>query len=378
MADKRPVFAQVDGDQKQTNAAPGAIEKSSSAGRMGAAIWLLGLILLITVMIAVGGLTRLTDSGLSITEWDPILGAIPPLNAADWEAAFVQYKTSSEFQLQNYEFTMDQFKFIFWWEWGHRQLGRFIGLYWFIGFIALYVTGRMPKPRRMALFWIGSFIGFQGLLGWLMVNSGLQGTRVDVAGYWLMIHLGAAFGLLAYVAWQALILTRSEANLMQTRRAREAKIFGMSTGLMHFAFLQILLGALVAGIDAGRNFNDWPLMAGGFLPPDMFALDPWWRNFFENDGMVQFVHRMSGYLLFAFAIVLCLKAFKSPHSATRSNFALVGLLMVVQMVVGIVTVLNSAPLWLGITHQVIAVLLWLSIVRARFQAGYPAAQSVRG
>ncbi|MEO0359439.1 MAG: COX15/CtaA family protein, partial [Pseudomonadota bacterium] len=321
--------------------------------------------------------TRLTDSGLSITQWDPVMGAIPPLTAASWDAAFDLYKTTSEWALQNTAMTLAEFKVIYWWEWAHRQLGRFIGLYWLVGFVAFWATGKIPRQRALAVFLIGPFIAVQGLFGWLMVNSGLQGTRIDVASYWLMIHLGAAFALLGYVAWYAQILGRSEAELITARRARE-RVFGLGTGLMHFAFLQILLGALVAGIDAGRNFTDWPLMAGGLLPPDLFALDPWWRNFFEDDGLVQFMHRISGYALFAFAIFVGLRAAKSPNKQTRKAFGTVGLLMVVQMVIGVVTVMNAAPLHFAILHQFMGVLLWLAIIRGRFLAGYPIVSSVRG
>ncbi len=377
MAGKRSIFEEVGTDTKVEAAATGAIEKVAPTGRSAVAKWLWGLIALIVVMIIVGGLTRLTDSGLSITEWDPVMGAIPPLNASDWDAAFDLYKTTSEWALQNSAMTMAEFKVIYWWEWGHRQLGRFIGLYWFVGFIAFWLLGKIPRQRLLAVFLIGPFIGVQGLFGWLMVNSGLQGTRIDVASYWLMIHLGAAFALLGYVAWYAQILGRTEADLIAARRGRE-RVFGLSTGLMHFTFLQILLGALVAGIDAGRNFTDWPLMAGGFLPPDLFALDPWWRNFFEDDGLVQFMHRISAYGLFIFAIFVGVRAAKSPNTETRKAFGTVGLLMIIQMIIGVVTVMNSAPLHFAILHQFVGVLLWLAVVRGRFLAGYPVISSVRG
>jgi heme A synthase len=255
------------------------------------------------------------------------MGAIPPLNAAAWQAAFAAYQTTAEFAVQNSAMSLAEFKVIFWWEWGHRQLGRFIGLTWALGFALLFFTGKLPKARRLSLFAIGPFIALQGFIGWLMVHSGLDGVRLDVASYWLMAHLGAAFALLGYIFWSVQIFARSEAELLQARRARERKLFGMSTGLMHFVALQVLLGALVAGIDAGRNYTDWPLMAGGFLPPDMFSLSPWWRNFFEDDGLVQFIHRMSAYLLFAFAIVVALRAKASAHKVTRAAFGTVGLLL---------------------------------------------------
>ena len=378
MASKRNIFEEVGSDTKITKASAGAIGRAGSGDRRWVRLWLWSLVGLIVTMITVGGLTRLTDSGLSITEWDPVMGAIPPLNAAAWQAAFAAYQTTAEFAVQNSAMSLAEFKVIFWWEWGHRQLGRFIGLTWALGFALLFFTGKLPKARRLSLFAIGPFIALQGFIGWLLVHSGLDGVRLDVASYWLMAHLGAAFALLGYIFWSVQIFARSEAELLQARRARERKLFGMSTGLMHFVALQVLLGALVAGIDAGRNYTDWPLMAGGFLPPDMFSLSPWWRNFFEDDGLVQFIHRMSAYLLFAFAIVVALRAKASAHKVTRAAFGTVGLLLTLQMILGVVTVMHSSPWNLAILHQFTAVLLWLAVLRGRFLAGYPIATSVRG
>jgi cytochrome c oxidase assembly protein subunit 15 len=377
MSDKRSIFEDVGNDVKTTAAALGAITRDNDASRFLVRWWLWALVTLVVGMIVVGGLTRLTDSGLSITEWDPVMGAVPPMSLAAWEASFAAYKTTAEFASQNTAMNLAEFKTIFWWEWGHRQLGRFIGLVWLVGFVTLFTFGKLPKARRLSLFAIGPFIGLQGFIGWLMVNSGLDGVRVDVASYWLMAHLGAAFALLGYIFWSLQLFDRSEAELIQARRVRERKLFGMSTGLMHFVALQVLLGALVAGIDAGRNYTDWPLMAGGFLPPDLFSLTPWWRNFFEDDGLVQFIHRTSAYLLFVFGIVVGLRAKSSAHKLTRSAFSKVGLLLVVQMVLGIITVLNSSPWYLAILHQFTAVLLWLSVIRGRFLAGYPIATSLR-
>ena len=377
MSDKRSIFEDVGNDVKTTAAALGAITRDNDASRFLVRWWLWALVTLVVGMIVVGGLTRLTDSGLSITEWDPVMGAVPPMSLAAWEASFAAYKTTAEFALQNTAMNLAEFKTIFWWEWGHRQLGRFIGLVWLVGFVILFTFGKLPKARRLSLFAIGPFIGLQGFIGWLMVNSGLDGVRVDVASYWLMAHLGAAFALLGYIFWSLQLFDRSEAELMQARRVRERKLFGMSTGLMHFVALQVLLGALVAGIDAGRNYTDWPLMAGGFLPPDLFSLTPWWRNFFEDDGLVQFIHRTSAYLLFVFGIVVGLRAKSSAHKLTRSAFNKVVLLLVIQMVLGIITVLNSSPWYLAILHQFTAVLLWLSVIRGRFLAGYPIATSLR-
>ena len=377
MSDKRSIFEEVGSNTKIIAAPVGAISRDECSERGWVRIWLWVLVLLIVIMITVGGLTRLTDSGLSITEWDPVMGAVPPLSTAAWNAAFAAYRTTAEFTLQNSDMTLAEFKVIFWWEWGHRQLGRFIGLAWLAGFLILFIVGKLPKVRRISLFIIGPFIGLQGFIGWLMVNSGLDGVRIDVASYWLMAHLGAAFALLGYIFWTLQLFGRTESELLQARRVRERKLFGMSTGLMHFVALQVLLGALVAGIDAGRNYTDWPLMAGEFLPPDLFSLTPWWRNFFEDDGLVQFIHRMSAYFLFVFGIVVYLRAKASAHKLTRLAFGKIGLLLVVQMVLGVVTVMNSSPWNLAILHQFTAILLWLAVIHGRFLAGYPITTSVR-
>ncbi len=376
MADKRSIFQEVGSDEKLAAAGTGNLTKAGDGARGTVALWLWGLVVLIVVMIVVGGLTRLTDSGLSIIEWDPVMGAIPPLGASAWDAAFAAYQTTTEFKEQNFDMTLDQFKVIFWWEWGHRQLGRFIGLYWAVGLAVLFIRGMVPKSRQVALIAIGPFIGLQGLIGWLMVRSGLQ--ALDVKSYWLMAHLGAAFALLAFVAWYAMILGRQEADLLQARRNRAPRMWQLATVLGAVLFVQILLGALVAGIDAGQQFVDWPLMAGGVLPPDMFGLSPWWRNFFENAGTVQFMHRMTAYGLFAFGIYVGMKAAKSPFKRTRGAFGTVGLLLIIQMIIGILTVLYAAPLQLAILHQFIGVVLWLATVRARFMAGYPSGDAIRG
>ena len=199
-----------------------------------------------------------------------------------------------------------------------------------------------------------------------------------VASYRLATHLGLAFVILGFLGWYILMMGREERDLMQARRGKEAKLFSMSTGLMHFAFLQILLGALVAGIDAGRSFTDWPLMGGQILPPNMWMVEPIWKNFFENPGLVQFVHRVSGYLLMAFGIVVWLRARGSAHTATRFAFNIVFAVLLLQMLVGVMTVITAAPVQIAIVHQLIAVLLWAVILRARFLAGYPIASSIKG
>jgi cytochrome c oxidase assembly protein subunit 15 len=377
MAVKRSIFEEV----VQPSAPPaqpgGLIARDTAPARRAIRVWLVVLFVLVASMIAVGGLTRLTDSGLSITEWRPVTGALPPLNAEAWSAEFDKYRAIPEYQLQNKGMTLAEFQTIYWWEWGHRQLGRVIGLVWAVGFAGLAIARAIPTGWSRRFWLLGLLGGAQAAIGWWMVSSGLTGDRVDVASYRLATHLGLAFVILGLIAWYVLSLDRTEAELLRARRAREGKLYSMSTGLMHFAFLQILLGALVAGIDAGRAFPTWPLMGDGFLPPDPFQLVPLWRNFFEDAGLVQFIHRMSGYLLFAFGVVVWLRGRRSAHAVTRGAFHAVMAMLVVQMALGIAAVLTQATLHVAISHQIGAVILWVLILRARFYSQYPRAGSIR-
>ncbi|MCX8225376.1 MAG: COX15/CtaA family protein [Sulfitobacter sp.] len=381
MAEKRKLFEEVgDAQAARPVANTGVIDRGRGGARGAIRVWLFILFALVFVMIAVGGLTRLTDSGLSITEWKPFTGAMPPLNEADWQSEFAKYQEIDEFQVQNSWMQLSDFKLIYWWEWGHRQLGRVIGLVWAVGFVWFLLRRQIPTGWTGRLLLLGGLGGLQGAIGWWMVSSGVTtGEAVlDVASYRLATHLGLAFIILGFITWYALMLGRPEKDLMQARRAKESKLFGMSTGLLHFAFLQILLGALVAGIDAGRYFVDWPLMQGQFFPPDALNIVPVWRNFFENPGLVQFMHRMAGYLLLAFAVVVWLRGRKSAHPKTRTAFNLMILVMAGQIALGVVTVLNAAPVHIAIWHQVLAVILWVLILRARFLSGYPIPTSLRG
>ena len=380
MSQKRSIFEEVSAPDPAGAKPPkgGMIDQGRDGARGAIRVWLFVLFALVVLMITVGGLTRLTDSGLSITEWQPVTGALPPMSAADWDSAFEKYQQIPEFQLQNSAMTLAEFKVIYWWEWGHRQLGRVIGLIWLAGFAFFFVTRKIPTGWTGRLLLLGALGGAQGAIGWWMVSSGLSGAALDVASYRLATHLGLAFVILGFIAWYAMMLGRPERVLMQARRGREARLFGLSTGWLHFAFLQILIGALVAGIDAGRNYTDWPLMAGGFLPPDMFALEPWWRNFFEDDGLVQFVHRVTGYLLLIFSVIVWRRGRRSANNATRAAFNAAFIALMVQIGMGIFTVMTGAPWQVAIVHQFLAVVLWVLILRARFLSQYPLAQSVRG
>ncbi len=373
MTKKRAIFEEVSGSkQEKTVSAVGLIERNSQENNRGAIqIWLKILFTLVVVMILVGGLTRLTDSGLSITEWRPITGALPPLSSENWLLEFEKYKQIPEYELQNKGMSLSEFKFIYWWEWGHRQLGRVIGLVWLIGFITFFALRKIPNGWTGSLLFVGILGGLQGAVGWWMVSSGLTGTMLDVASYRLATHLGLAFVILGYLTWFILLLGRSEKILLQSRRNMDPKFVSLSTGLLHLTFLQILVGALVAGIDAGRNYVDWPLMAGGFLPPDPFELSPWWRNFFEDDGLVQFMHRMIGYTLFLFCLFAWRRSRSSGNSTLKFSFNVILAIAFFQMVLGISTVMYAAPWEIAIIHQFGAILLWIFVIRARFVTKYP-------
>ena len=376
---RRPIFEDVSEPRAAAAAStpPRGIEAPQGA-RRAIAVWLWVLFAMVVTMTAVGGMTRLTDSGLSITEWNPVMGAIPPTTLEDWQREFDLYRQIDQYRLLNLGMSLDEFKSIYWWEWGHRQFGRVIGLVWALGFVWFWLRRRIPAGWTGRLLLVGALGGTQGAIGWWMVYSGLQEGMTSVASYRLATHLGLAFVILGVLAWYAFELGRSASDLLKARRAREAKLFSLSTGLMHFAFLQILLGALVAGIDAGRGFTDWPLMAGGVFPPGMWDLEPVWRNLFENDGTVQFIHRVSGYLLAVFGLIVWMRGRRSAFAATRRAFHAVGLVLALQIVLGIVTVLYGAPMNLGIAHQLTAVLLWVLILRARHLSQYPLGGTIRG
>lgn len=337
--------------------------------------WLGMLFALVVVMIAVGGLTRLTDSGLSITEWRPVTGAMPPMNAADWEIEFEKYKQIPEYTLQNKGMSLSEFKVIYWWEWGHRQLGRFIGVVWAVGFGALALRGSLRGVWLQRGLILGLLGGAQGAVGWWMVYSGLSGERLDVASYRLATHLCLAFAILGLIAWYMFDLAKPFHENLSARRNRLQGMMRASAWLVGVLYLQIFMGALVAGIDAGRNYTDWPLMAGGILPPDPLSFQPLWRNFFENDGLVQFMHRTTGYVFAGLAIWFYLR--HRQISALHPRLKMMMVILAGQVILGVVTVMNSAPVGLALAHQVLAVGLWVSVLFVRYGAGYPPERSVR-
>ena len=373
---KRAIFEEV-GSAERPVARAGGIDAARRGDRAAVRAWLGVLFGLVVAMIAVGGLTRLTDSGLSITEWRPVTGALPPLSAEAWDAAFAKYRAIPEYELQNRGMSLSEFKTIYWWEWGHRQLGRVIGLVWLAGLVWLWATKRIPPGWHGRLIGVGVLGGLQGAIGWWMVSSGLTGTMLDVASYRLATHLGLAFVILSLIAWFMLTLSRRGAALMQARREREPRMAAWGAVLIGAVLFQVLWGALVAGIDAGRGYTDWPLMAGGLTPPGMWDLSPWWRNLFENDGTVQFLHRLFGYATLGLVLAAWWLGRWSAHRSVRAAFTGVMHMTWLQIVLGVVTVMHSSPWYLAIVHQFGAVVLIVLAVRARHRALYPLAQSVR-
>src|SRR6185312_2983987 len=263
--------------------------------RMHVGVWLLAIALIILAMVTIGGLTRITVSGLSITECDPIVGALPPLNDAQWADAFDKYQKIPQYLLENRGMTLAAFKGIFWWEWTHRFLGRLLGVAFIVPFLWFAWTGAIKKsewPRMLILFLLG---GLQGFIGWWMVESGLE-TRVSVSQYRLAIHLGTALLLLVAILWIALEYLRDLRNAPRSA--------GRGFGFAILVYCQMLLGALVAGLHAGLIYNTWPDMNGRFLPEDPLFSQPWWINFFQNPGLAQFDHRIGAYIVAAFALFI--------------------------------------------------------------------------
>lgn len=378
MSKQRSIFEDVSSDRPaEVKSSGGLIDGGKTGARRAIAAWLFVLFALVACMIIVGGLTRLTDSGLSITEWKPITGAIPPLSVETWQAEFDKYKEIPEYKLQNKGMSLAEFKVIYWWEWGHRQLGRLVGLIWAIGFLYFFIRKQIPKGWTGRLLFVGLLGGVQGAIGWWMVSSGLTGRMLDVASYRLATHLGLAFIILATLLWFAWQLQKSEMELFQSQRNKEQSMTNWMTVFLVLVFVQILSGALVAGIDAGRGYIDWPLMNGEFLPSESFDYAPLWSNFFENPALVQFNHRILGYVTIVMAFYLWFLSRRSANLKVKASVSIVLIAVFGQMILGIVTVLNSAPWQIAILHQLGAILVVVSVLNARFCAFYPKAQSLR-
>jgi cytochrome c oxidase assembly protein subunit 15 len=344
-----------------------SVETSRTAPGIGAVrAWLYILATLVIAMVAVGGATRLTGSGLSITEWKPLVGAIPPLSDAAWNEAFAKYRQIPQYELLNQGMTLGEFKFIYLWEWSHRQLGRLIGLAFFVPMLWFWMRGAIKGRFALSLLAIGALGGLQGAIGWIMVASGLEPGMTAVAPIKLMLHLVTASAILACLVWVA-AGGRPERSAAGPTAAR----IGASGPLLFagLVLLQIALGGLVAGSKAGFTYNTWPLMDGSLVPPAsaLFSVNPVIENFVDNLVLVQFNHRLVAYAIVAFALWQAWRTRRLAPStgAARRTTALAGLALA-QMVLGIVTLLLVVPLWAGLMHQVFAmVVLAMAVVHAR-------------
>ncbi len=331
-------------------------------------IWLYCVAAMILALVVVGGATRLTESGLSITEWKPIHGIVPPLSQAEWQEEFDLYRQIPQYQLLNKGMSLSEFQTIFWWEWAHRFLARGVGFAFALPLAFFWATGRIEpwlKPRLVALLALG---GLQGAIGWWMVASGLV-ERTDVSQYRLAVHLTMACIIFAATLWIAKGLSPRRIEAPPT--GHSAKVGYLLVGL---ALLQIYLGGLVAGLNAGLSFNTWPLMDGQIVPANLLAMSPAWRNFFENVMTVQFTHRCGAYLLFAVALIHAFAARRLAPASRHAKMAthLAGL-VTLQAVLGITTLLLQVPIGWALLHQAGALfVLGAAVFHAReLKGAYP-------
>lgn len=326
--------------------------------------WLILIALMVYAMILIGGMTRLTDSGLSITEWDPISGALPPLGADAWADEFYKYQQTAEFQQQNYDMTLAEFQYIYWWEWGHRLFGRLIGLVAIGGFIWFAAKRWMTRSLAIRLLVLIGLGALQGAVGWWMVASGIGETdRLDVAPYRLATHFTLALIIIGYTVWLWLDL----GGRARMRGERASRAF--SVALLILVAVQMATGALVAGLDAGRTYTDWPLMAGEVLPRHYVENGLGLRSLFEGRAATQFNHRMLAYVIWG----LSLGAVALSWGKTGwREFSTLAILITLQAAWGILTLVNAAPLELAIIHQALGVVIFVTAVRLAWLTARPA------
>ena len=336
-----------------------AVQQASPHRAVG--VWLLSVAVLIALMVLVGGATRLTEAGLSIVEWKPISGVLPPLDEKQWTQAFAAYKTIPQYQALNATMTLDEFKTIYWWEWGHRLLGRVIGMVYLLPFLWFMWRGALGADLKRRLWLIFGLGALQGAVGWWMVASGLSG-RVEVSQYRLATHLVLALLIFASIVWTLTRLTERPSLGVSAR----LKITGAA--LVGLTFLQIYFGALVAGLRAGLVYNTWPEIDGALIPAAarLWYEMPWWQNLFDNALTVQFEHRMTAYALLALAALHALDAMRARAGAAVVNGALwlIGA-VTLQATLGILTLLHQVPIALALMHQAVAIaVLTLAVMQA--------------
>ncbi|MEI9805475.1 MAG: COX15/CtaA family protein [Pseudolabrys sp.] len=321
--------------------------------------WLLAVAAMIFLTLVVGGVTRLTESGLSIVEWKPVTGVLPPLSEPEWQSEFTKYQAIPQYHELNRGMSLDQFKTIYWWEWSHRLLARTTGAVFLLPFLFFLWRGWIPPPLRTRLWTIFGAGALLGLVGWWMVSSGLSGARTSVSQYRLAFHLTLACGIYATVLWTAQQVA-PHLRSFASGRLRLAAI--AITALM---LLQIYLGALVAGLDAGLAYNTWPLIDGALVPDAarLWFIEPAWRNFFENTLTVQFDHRMVAYTIWLVALLHAADAWRAGRALRGA--AMLAVLVTLQAALGIVTLLHQAALPLALAHQAAAIVVFtFAIVHA--------------
>ena len=315
-------------------------------------IWLISMFIIISIMIVVGGLTRLTDSGLSITEWQLFSGLLPPLNQNDWILYFNLYKEIPEFKLQNFNMTLQEFKVIFWWEWAHRFLGRLIGLCYLIPLI--YFSFKVKISKILDLYFIFFLICFQGFIGWYMVSSGLV-DRVDVSHFRLSIHLLIAFLILSLIFW----------NYLKFQNYKY--ISDGINSIIPFIFLvliltQIVIGAFLSGMDAGKIYNSWPLMGGTYFPNDNKFENLFKLSAFSDPSLVQFIHRNLAYVIGFFYLLIFFKVYKNKINKLYKSVNVLGFFIILQIILGIFTIILGAQILIAAAHQVSSIFLVTSSI----------------
>ena len=324
-------------------------------------IWLAACTLVVYMMISVGGITRLTQSGLSMVEWEPIMGTIPPLSTDDWLDVFQKYQASPEYQKINKGMSLPEFKRIFWWEYGHRVLGRFIGLLFFLPFMFFALRGYLSGRWKIKLAGVFALGGLQAVMGWYMVKSGLV-NNPHVSQYRLAAHFGLALLIFTFLLWFSLEFLKG-----QTRRVGDvAKLKGKTLSVLCLLLLMMLTGAFVAGTKAGHIYNTFPLIAGAWVPDGLLSIQPLWRNLFENSLTVQFIHRCLAYIVGLSVLCLFLYGRRQMQLRPILNFgrelSAVLILVVCQISFGIITLLYKVPLFWGVLHQATAVALLTSLL----------------
>jgi len=314
--------------------------------------WLGCMFWIVAIMIVIGGLTRLTDSGLSITEWQLFSGFLPPLNIQDWNYYFNLYKEIPEFKLQNYSMTLENFKIIFWWEWTHRFLGRFIGISFLLPL--LFFSLKLGVKRFASLYLIFFLICFQGFIGWYMVSSGLI-DRVDVSHFRLSMHLFIAFLILSLILWNYF-------NLKKINLPNNKINFFIPIIFLILLFLQIIIGAFVSGMDAGKIYNSWPLMDGSYFPDDSQIQNLIKFTVFTDPSLVQFIHRNLAYIIFLFFLFIFFQIYKNKIKKLYFITFLLGIFLTIQIFLGILTLIYGAHIYLASMHQISSIFLVSSSV----------------